>query len=129
MEVRNTFSPIRLKTIFPTIFRNTERKEQDFSESRKNKLNLYRGVPVAKMELIILIPLGIIQLILNTNRNHYASASTVSDQRLGRVLSGQRVRKRFSGLQQTAGGYLDFPIPNSSHCLATPDFGACIRSV
>ena len=37
---------------------------------------------VAKMELIILIPLGMIQLILNTNQNHHwasASLKIVSD--------------------------------------------------
>ena len=40
------------------------------------------GKKVAKMELIILIPLGMIQLILNTNQNHHwasASLKIVSD--------------------------------------------------
>ena len=48
----------------------------------RNEKSESLGKKVAKMELIILIPLGMIQLILNTNQNHHwasASLKIVSD--------------------------------------------------
>ena len=88
MLVVELLSSIRLKAIFPTIFKSKKimlletKARPSIMFNWSNEMSESLGKKVAKMELIILIPLGMIQLILNTNQNHHwasASLKIVSD--------------------------------------------------